>query len=207
MDVKILLETALIALVETYGKIGLAAVMVVQTIIAPIPSEALLMFAGAIGMDIFDVLIFGGSGLVIGSVIAFFIARRGGRPVVVKIIGEKWTDSVDAWVSKNGTKAILFTRLVPVIPFDLISYVSGVTSIRFRDYFVATVVGAIPRCLFLAYAGSLVGGLLVSLGAGIEAVFIIGIVGITGILYLEKKGYIGNLENTIIGRVIKKIWK
>ena len=204
---KRLLETALIALVETYGKIGLAAVMVVQTIIAPIPSEALLMFAGAIGMNVFDVLIFGGSGLVIGSVIAFFIARHGGRPVVVKIIGEKWTDGVDAWVSKNGTKAILFTRLIPVIPFDLISYVSGVTSISFRDYFVATVVGAIPRCLFLAYAGSLVGGLLVSLGAGIEAVFIIGIVGITGILYLEKKGYIGNLENTIIGRVVKKIWK
>lgn len=197
----------MIALVETYGKIGLAAVMVVQTIIAPIPSEALLMFAGAIGMNIFDVLIFGGSGLIIGSVIAFFIARRGGRSVVVKIIGEKWTDSVDAWVSKNGTKAILFTRLIPVIPFDLISYVSGVTSISFRDYFVATVVGAIPRCLFLAYAGSLVGGLLTSLGAGIEAVFIIGIVGITGILYLEKKGYIGNLENTIIGRVVKKIWK
>lgn len=204
---KRLFETALIALVETYGKIGLAAVMVVQTIIAPIPSEALLMFAGAIGMNIFDVLIFGGSGLIIGSVIAFFIARRGGRSVVVKIIGEKWTDSVDTWVSKNGTKAILFTRLIPVIPFDLISYVSGVTSISFRDYFVATVVGAIPRCLFLAYAGSLVGGLLTSLGAGIEAVFIIGIVGITGILYLEKKGYIGNLENTIIGRVVKKIWK
>jgi uncharacterized membrane protein YdjX (TVP38/TMEM64 family) len=207
LDVKRLLETALIALIETYGNIGLAAVMIVQTIIAPIPSEALLMFAGAIGMDIFDVLIFGGSGLVIGSVIAFFIARRGGRPVVVKIIGERWTDSVDAWVSKNGTKAILFTRLVPVIPFDLISYVSGVTSIRFRDYFVATVVGAIPRTLFLAYAGSLVGGLLVSLGAGIEIVFIIGIVGLTGILYLEKKGYIGNLENTIIGRVIKKMRK
>lgn len=207
MDVKRLLETALIALIETYGNIGLAAVMIVQTIIAPIPSEALLMFAGAIGMDIFDVLIFGGSGLVIGSVIAFFIARRGGRSVVVKIIGERWTDSVDAWVSKNGTKAILFTRLIPVIPFDLISYVSGVTSIRFRDYFVATVIGAIPRTIFLAYAGSLVGGLLVSLGAGIEIVFIIGIVGLTGILYLEKKGYIGNLENTIIGRVIKKIWK
>ncbi len=107
MDVKLLIETALIALVETYGNIGLAAVMVIQTIIAPIPSEALLMFAGAIGMNVFDVLIFGGSGLVIGSVIAFFIARRGGRPVVVKIIGERWTDSVDAWVSKNGTKAIL----------------------------------------------------------------------------------------------------
>ncbi len=203
---KRLFETALVALVETYGKLGLTAVMIVQTIIAPIPSEALLLFAGAV-MNIYDVLVFGGAGLIIGSVIAFFIAKRGGRPVVVKMIGEKWIDSVDTWVSKNGAKAILFTRLIPVIPFDLISYVSGVTSISFREYFITTVIGAIPRTLFLAYAGSLAGGLIVSLGAGIDIVFAVGIVGFIALAYLERKGYISNLENTIIGRVVKRVWK
>jgi len=206
LDVKKLFETALVALVGAYGKLALTAVMIIQTIIAPIPSEALLMFAGAV-MNIWDVLVFGGLGLIIGSVIAFYIARRGGRPIVTKMIGDKWTDNVDSWVSRNGTKAILFTRLIPVIPFDLISYVSGVTSMSFRDYFAATVIGAIPRCLVLAYAGSLAGGILASVGVGIEIVFAIGIVGIIALLYLERKGYIGNLENTIIGRVIKRIWK
>lgn len=206
-DVRQLFETALVAMVETYGKLGLTAVMIVQTIIAPIPSEALLMFAGAIGIGILDVLIFGGGGLIIGSIIAFFIARRGGRPLVVKMVGEKWTDSVDAWVSKNGAKAILFTRLIPVIPFDLISYVSGVTSMGFRDYLIATIIGAVPRCIFLAYAGSLAGGILVSLGAGIEIVFAIGIIGFIVLLYLERKGYISGLKNTIIGKVVKRIWK
>lgn len=203
---KKLFETALVALVGAYGKLALTAVMIIQTIIAPIPSEALLMFAGAV-MNIWDVLVFGGLGLIIGSVIAFYIARRGGRPIVEKMIGNKWTDNIDSWVSRNGTKAILFTRLIPVIPFDLISYVSGVTSMRFRDYFAATVIGAIPRCLVLAYAGSLAGGILASVGVGIEIVFAIGIVGIIVLLYLERKGYIGNLENSIIGKVIKKIGK
>lgn len=201
-----LLETALVALVETYGKLGLTAVMVLQTIIAPIPSEALLMFAGAV-MNISDVLIFGGTGLIIGSVIAFFIARHGGRPIITKMIGKKWVNNVDVWVSKNGAKAILFTRLVPIIPFDLISYVSGVTSMSFREYFIATVIGAIPRCLFLAYAGSIAGGILGSLGLGIEILFTVGVVGFIVVLYLERKGYIGDLENTIIGKVIKRFWK
>lgn len=206
LDVRKLFETALVALVGTYGNFALTIAMIVQTIIAPIPSEALLLFAGAV-MNIFDVLIFGGLGLIIGSVLAFFIARYGGRPIVIKLIGEKWTNNVDVWVSKKGAKAIVFTRLIPVIPFDLISYVSGVTSMSFRTYFVATVIGAIPRCLFLAYAGSIAGGVLVSLGLGIEILITIGVVGLIVVLYLERKGYIGNLENTIIGKVIKKIWK
>ena len=206
MGVRKLFETALIALLETYGTIALTIAMIVQTIIAPIPSEALLMFAGAV-MDVSDVLIFGGTGLVIGSVIAFYIAKYGGRPIVIKMIGEKWINNVDAWVSKNGAKAILFTRLVPIIPFDLISYVSGVTSMKFRDYFIATVIGAIPRCLVLAYAGSIAGGILGSLGFGIEILFTVAIVGLIIVLYLERKGYIGDLENTIIGKVIKKFWK
>lgn len=198
-------ETALIAMVQSYGRIGLTLVMIAQTLIAPIPSEALLAFAGAV-MGLYDVVIFGGLGLIIGSIIAFYIARRGGRPIVVKIIGEKWTRIMDDWVSRNGTKAILFTRVVPIIPFDLVSYVSGITPIKFQNYLVATVIGAIPRTLFLAYLGSMLGSVFVSFGGTIEIVFVIGIVGFIALAYLDRKGYIGQLEKTIIGKLIKKIW-
>ena len=196
----------MIALIESYGYIGLTAVMIIQTLIAPIPSEALLMFAGAV-MNPLDAVVFGGIGLIIGSVIAFFIARYGGRPIVVKMIGDKWTGNIDEWVSRNGAKSILFTRIVPIIPFDLISYVSGVTQISFKNYFVATVIGAIPRCLFLVYVGSFAGSILTSFGTSIEIVFAIGVVGFIGLVILERKGYIGNLEDTIIAKLLKKIWK
>jgi len=183
---------------------GLLAVMVVQTLIAPIPSEALLIFAGAV-MNLYDVLIFGGMGLIIGSVIAFYIAKRGGRPLVVKIIGEKWTKTMDEWVSRNGTKAILFTRVVPIIPFDLVSYVSGITPIKFRNYAVATVIGAIPRVLFLAYAGSLFSSFFISLGGTIEIIFALGIVAFVIFAYLDRKGYIGQLKNNIMEKLVKRL--
>jgi uncharacterized membrane protein YdjX (TVP38/TMEM64 family) len=203
--VKHLFETALISLVKSYGQLGLTLVMIVQTLIAPIPSEALIVFAGAV-MNLYDVLVFGGLGLIIGSAIAFLIARRGGRPLVVKIIGEKWTRLMDGWVSRNGTKAILLTRLVPVIPFDLVSYVSGITPMKFSNYLIATIIGAIPRTLFLAYVGSLLGGAFIALGGTLEIIFAVGIVGIMALAYLDSKGYMGQLENTILGKLVKRIW-
>lgn len=199
-------ETALVSLVESYGQIGLTLVMIIQTIVAPIPSEALLIFAGAV-MNIWDVLVFGGSGLIIGSAIAFFIARKGGRPVVNVIIGKKWTDTMDDWISRNGVKSILLTRLIPVIPFDLVSYVSGVTKIRFVDYMIVTVIGAIPRVFILAYMGDYFGNVFIQLGGTIEIIFVGGIAGFIVLAYLDRKGYIGKLGNTILGKLVKKIWK
>jgi uncharacterized membrane protein YdjX (TVP38/TMEM64 family) len=180
--------------------------MIIQTIIAPIPSEALLVFAGAF-FSIYDVLVFGGIGLIVGSVIAFHIARRGGRPVVVKIIGEKWTDVMDDWVSRNGTKAILFTRIVPIIPFDLVSYVSGITPMSFSEYLIATIIGAIPRILLLAYVGGVLGETFVGFGGTLDIVFVVGIIGLTGLAYLDSKGYLGQVEDTIVGKLVKKVWK
>lgn len=198
---KILFETAMISLVQSYGQIGLTVVMILQTLIAPIPSEALLVFAGAF-MNIYDVLVFGGFGLIIGSAIAFYIAKRGGRPIVVKIIGEKWTRKMDEWVSRHGTKAILFTRIVPIIPFDLVSYVSGITQMKFTNYIIATIIGAIPRILFLAYTGSLLSGVFISFGGTMEIIFALGVVGFIAIAYLDRKGYIGQFKNIILSRLV-----
>ncbi|MFH1623198.1 MAG: VTT domain-containing protein [Candidatus Aenigmatarchaeota archaeon] len=196
-------DTALNFLVAMYGKPGLTLVMILQTIVAPIPSEAVLMFAGAIGMDIFDVMLYGGLGTIIGSAFAFFISRYGGRPVVAKLVGDKWIGRVDGWITRYGRKAIFFSRLVPVVPFDLISYTSGLTSMKFADYFIATSIGALPRCLFLAYVGSVAGGTMQSFGASLELIFVLGVSGFFAFAYMERKGYMDRLKDIIIGKLVK----
>jgi len=197
-------EVALNSMIQAYGKIGLLIVMVIQTIIAPIPSEALIIFSGAIGIEIVDVVVFGGLGLIIGAIIAFYVARIGGKPIIGKLIGDKWIDHVDSWVDRNGTKAILFTRFIPIIPFDLISYMAGITKLRFRNYVLATVIGAFPRCLILALIGFSAKGLFSSLGIGLEIIFMIGIVGFIILAYLDKKGYIDILSNSIVKKIMSK---
>lgn len=189
-------------MVEAYGRLGLFIVMVIQTIIAPIPSEGVLVFAGAIGISLIDVTIYGGLGLIIGSIIAFFLARWGGRPIVEKLLGQKWTSRIDNWVVNHGGKAIFLTRLVPVLPFDLISYISGVTSIEFHTYLVATVLGAFPRCLMLAFLGAIGGDFLKMFGFSLDMIFVLGIFGLILLAYLDRKGYLSVFWKKMIKRPV-----
>jgi uncharacterized membrane protein YdjX (TVP38/TMEM64 family) len=199
-----LFEELLQSMIVSYGPLGLLVVMVIQTIIAPIPSEALLMFAGIIGIDTFNIVFFGGSGLIIGSVIAFFLARWGGKPILSKMIGERWIGRVDRWVEKRGTKAIFITRLIPVIPFDLISYMAGITKLEFKNYLLATVLGAFPRALILAVIGVSAREVLSMIGIGLEMTFAIGIVGFIVLVLLEKTGHLDTIEKIVINKIIRK---
>lgn len=197
-------EVFLSSMIQSYGSIGLLIVMIIQTIIAPIPSEVLLMFSGMIGIKIFDIVLFGGTGLIIGSIIAFYLARLGGKPIIAKLIGEKWIGRVDGWVERHGMKAILLTRLVPIIPFDLISYMSGITSLSFKNYLFATILGAFPRTLLLAMMGVSVKDIFSLIGISLELTFMIGIVGFIILAYCDRKGYLNVLEKKIVRRLIKK---
>ena len=147
------MEEALLNLVRTYGTLGLFLVMIIQTIIAPIPSEALLLLAGGIGISMLDVVIYGGTGMIVGSIIAFWMARLGREALVKRFIGDKWLKPVDNWVNRHGAAAILVARLIPLIPFDLVSYVSGLTSLSFTKYIIATVAGGYLRTLMLGFTG------------------------------------------------------
>ena len=196
-----MLQTA----IQSYGSIGLMSVMIIQTIIAPIPSEAMIMFSGAIGIKLFDIVIFGGIGLIIGSVIAFYIARIGGKPIIIKLVGEKWVNRLDKWVEKNGIKAIIVTRLIPVIPFDLISYMAGITSLDFKYYLLATILGSFPRTFILAVIGVVAKEILNVIGIGLELTIILGIIGFIILAYLDRKGYLSSFGNKILEKTIRKM--
>jgi len=196
------IEEVLIYLINKYGLIGLFFVMILQTVIAPIPSEALLVFAGTLGLGIINILIFGGTGMLMGAVIAFFAARIGREVLVKKLVGERWINRVDKWVEKNGTVAILISRLIPVIPFDLISYVAGLTNLSFKSYFIATLLGAYPRTLMLAMIGSSFGSVLRLLGFTIELIMLVGVIGIIVFLILDKFGYITRFKDFVVGKLV-----
>lgn len=191
-------------MIQSYGPIGLLITMIIQTIIAPIPSEALLIFSGTIGITVINVVIFGGIGSIIGAIIAFYISRIGREPIIAKLVGKKWLGRVDSWVERNGVTAIFVARLVPIIPFDLISYVAGITSLSFKHYFVATVLGAFPRCLLLAVFGKTFGSALKLMGFTLELTFLLFILGVVVFIILEKIGFIDKIEELIIKFILKR---
>ncbi|MDD5417307.1 MAG: VTT domain-containing protein [Candidatus Nanoarchaeia archaeon] len=140
--------------VSAFGYAGLLIAMVVQAIIVIIPSEGVLMLAGAV-FGLFGAGIFGGIGELLGAVTGFYIAKKGGRPIAEKLVGKDNIKFADKWFERWGGWAVLAARLAPFIPFDAISYGAGLTKIKFSTFMKATTVGAFPRAFFFAWLGIL----------------------------------------------------
>src|SRR5947199_304037 len=71
-------------------------------------------------------------------------------------------------VAAEGRRFVFLLRLSPVVPFNVLNYALGLTSVRFGDYLVASL-GMIPGTLLYVYYGKLAGDLAtVAGGAGVE---------------------------------------
>ena len=96
-------------------------------------------------------------GATIGASVAFLIARAVGREHVERFTGPRIA-GIDAWITDRGLGAVLFVRLVPLFPFNLVNYAAGLTGLRLRTFAFGTLLGATPGTA--AYVG---------LGAGLDA--------------------------------------
>ena len=128
-------------------------IMGIQGLLVPIPSEVVLLATGMIWG-----WFYGGIMAIIGSMAAallcFYISKKGGRPLAEKFIGKKGIDMVDDLISKHGIKVIIIGRFIPIIPFDVISYTSGLVDIKVKDYAIGTLIGSIFRAFFYSIMGS-----------------------------------------------------
>ncbi len=141
--------------VQTYGGIGLFLSMIIQAVIVIIPSEGVLLVAGML-MNKWEVTFWAGLGSIAGASISFLIAKKGGRPIIKKLLGEDSLAFMDHWAEKWGDKGILIGRLIPFIPYDPISYLSGITKIKFKNFTIYNILGTIPRVIMYASLGEFV---------------------------------------------------
>jgi uncharacterized membrane protein YdjX (TVP38/TMEM64 family) len=123
----------------------------------------LLLFPGALitaaGGALFGVV--GGTvlsviGASLGATGAFLVGRRLGRPQVERIAGRRMR-ALDGFAERNGFLAVLYVRLVPVFPFNVLNYAAGVTAVSRRDYVAGTVIGIIPGAFAYAALGGSIG--------------------------------------------------
>ncbi|MDP2600369.1 MAG: TVP38/TMEM64 family protein [Deltaproteobacteria bacterium] len=79
----------------------------------------------------------------LGASLAFLLTRYLGREFI-----EKWTRGklkrFDQKIGEHGFTTVFYLRLVPIFPFNLLNFSLGLTQIRFRDYFLATLLGMVP---------------------------------------------------------------
>ena len=93
----------------------------------------------------------------ISSALCFFIARWMGRDFIKKKIEGKRLDKLDNYLEKNGFLYVFIFRIVPIFPWGLVNYASGVSSVKFKDFFFATFLGIIPFSFTYNLIGSTIG--------------------------------------------------
>lgn len=110
--------------------------------LTPVPKNLLTIAAGLVwGFWLALALVYVGA--LLGAAAAFVIGRMLGREAVERLTGAR-VARLDAALAHRGFLAVLGARLVPIIPFTLINYGSGLTAVRPRDYALGTAVGILP---------------------------------------------------------------
>jgi len=137
-----------------FGIFLFIVIMGLQGLLVPIPSEIVLLATGMI-WGWFLGGVFGIIGSMAAALLCFYVSKKGGRPLAEKFVGKKAIDMADDFIGKHGMKAIVITRFIPFIPFDVVSYSAGLVDMDIKKYSIGTLIGSVFRAFFYSMLGSL----------------------------------------------------
>jgi uncharacterized membrane protein YdjX (TVP38/TMEM64 family) len=143
--------------------IGFVVLYAVATV-AFVPGSVLTLAAGAIfglGWGIVIVMV----SAILGESGAFFLARYGIRGLVAKRLGTSPRFAgLDEALRAEGRKIVFLLRLSPLIPFNALNYLLGISRVRYADFLIASV-GMLPGTALYVYYGKVAGD-VATLAAG-----------------------------------------
>ncbi len=143
-------------LVVTYGAVGLFLVMLLQAVVAPLPSDIFIILAVILGMNPIVVVVSGALGSTAGGLIDFYLVKRGGKPYLLRVLGASWTARIERWFERWGAWTLVLGRAAPFISSDALAYFAGITRIRPREFCFYGFLGAVFRCTILILVGNLI---------------------------------------------------
>jgi uncharacterized membrane protein YdjX (TVP38/TMEM64 family) len=135
-----------------WGPIAYMGVLAVSVLFAPIPNAPVFFAAGLAWGPVLGTL-YSLAGLLVGSAIAFWVARRMGRRWLPRLVGKRVAARIDGMADTMGGRLVFWVRMLPVLNFDWISYLAGLTSIPFRSYFAWSAAGMVLPTFVAVGAG------------------------------------------------------
>ena len=97
-------------------------------------------------------------GAVLGAMGSFVLAKRLGRDALRRLLGTNAV-KLDGLVEHGGFATVFRLRLLPVVPFNVLSFAAGLAGVPFRTYALGTAFGIVPGTIVYTYfADSLIAG-------------------------------------------------
>lgn len=193
------------------GGYGVFIGVILETLIAPIPSALIPMAAGFILIPsttppnetiikcFYTIGIIGAIAATLGSFFGYGIGYIGGKPLIEKwgkIIGVKWNEieKINKIFIEGVKGRILFfaSRIIPVIPLSPVSIGAGLIRMDIKQFTALTFLGAIPRYFILGLLGWTLGKAYETVSKSLEIaetiILILITISVIYMIYVIKRG-------------------
>ncbi|MGA9754197.1 MAG: DedA family protein [Desulfobaccales bacterium] len=140
--------------------VGIFLLMALESMVAPIPSELVMPFAGFLiftgDFGVVPVMVASSLGSILGSLLSYGMGRLG-EPVVLRygrylLLNPHHLEWTKNFFDRHGGKTIFISRFIPVVR-HLISIPAGLARMSLIPFILYTAVGATLWNGFLTYLG------------------------------------------------------
>jgi uncharacterized membrane protein YdjX (TVP38/TMEM64 family) len=136
-----------------WGPVVVAGLQTLQVLFAPIPGQVVGMAAGYLyGVVWGSALSLAGLGL--GSWLAILLARRLGRPLVLRVARPETIERLDNLSQRHGLWAFFLVFLLPFLPTDVGCFVAGLTPLPIPILVILALIGRLPGVILLNWLGA-----------------------------------------------------
>lgn len=142
--------------VQKYGMFAPLVFFIIQTIqviVSPIPGQITLAVGGSL-FGLVNGLLLNFSAIIVGSIIAFMLARVFGKPLVVRFVKE---DTFNKYARLFKPKYIIFLFLIFLFPFfpdDALCFLAGISNLPFNIFLLLIILGRFPGVLIATLVGA-----------------------------------------------------
>ena len=155
----------LVGAIAAGGYASVILLMAIQSACIPIPSEVIMPLAGwALAHSQVDLIILATVASLasnLGSIPAYWVGARGGRPMVERygrllLLSRRDLDLVDRFFVRYGSITVLIGRMLPIVR-TFIAFPAGVAKMNQVRFHIYTFIGSWPWCYALAWVGMKLG--------------------------------------------------
>ncbi|MEM4244780.1 MAG: TVP38/TMEM64 family protein [Candidatus Nanoarchaeia archaeon] len=135
------------------GPLVIIVLIIFEVMVAPIPGSFLYVASG-FAFGTFWGTLFSYIGQMAGTLIAFYISRRFGRPIVERLVKKEKLDYYDCFFHQGGKVVLGICYLLPVFPVDIMTFVTGLSSMKWKKFIIIPSIAFIPNILLHNYFGA-----------------------------------------------------
>jgi len=179
-----------------WAPLAFFSLQIVQVIISPIPGNVTTVLGGVL-FGFWPAAIMSVAAVFFGSVAAFLLAKKLGKPLVMRFLGKKATDKYMRSLSSRQHLALLMMFLLPFFPDDALCLVAGLSAISLPHFMLLVILTRPWGLVFSALIGS--GVIYISLTGW----FVIGAVA-AALMFLSIK-WAPQIENWMRKQVIGRL--